>query len=396
MVKCPSDIPNYLDLVANLEELGLSKYESMAYITLVSKGTLGASEIAYYSNLPRTKIYTTLKKLERKKLSTISSQKPMIATATPPNEAFEEIITLQERRLETMRRISNNLEKLREEGKKVYEEKKYLILEPNVVVQKIEELISSTKSNIDLILDSWGQNVILQSKSSLSEIARKGIKINMLVGIQSIIDDSLGTFPNSIEIRSDNVSGNILIFDFKKIIFIDSTNGKASQLLTTESFGTSYLKIFDEKWKKALRVNPAMLSNEISKKALILSKMIENELSQILLDFSIKRDNDYTFLIDQIEKFSSDLKCKNIEEIISILDYALRLCYLGYVTYESQNNNLKIYFGSKEKSVAPWVLIIMAYINKFGNNPIIAYDQGESKGITVYITFQSPKLIHIS
>lgn len=396
MVKCPSDIPNYLDLVANLEELGLSKYESMAYITLVSRGTLGASEIAYYSNLPRTKIYTTLKKLERKKLSTISSQKPMIATATPPNEAFEEIITLQERRLETMRRISNNLEKLKEEGKKVYEEKKYLILEPNVVVQKIEKLISSTKSNIDLILDSWGQNVILQSKSSLSEIARKGIKINMLIGIQSIIDDSLGTFPNGVEIRSDNVSGNILIFDFKKIIFIDSTNGKASQLLTAESFGTSYLKIFDEKWKKALRVNPAMLSNEISKKALILSKMIENELSQILLDFSIKRDNDYTFLIDQIEKFSSDLKCKNIEEIISILDYALRLCYLGYVTYESQNNNLKIYFGSKEKSVAPWVLIIMAYINKFGNNPIIEYDQCESKGITVYITFQSPKLIHIS
>ena len=61
MIKRPSDIPNYLDLVANLEEFGLSKYESKAYITLVSRGTLAASEIAYYSNLPRTKIYTTLK-----------------------------------------------------------------------------------------------------------------------------------------------------------------------------------------------------------------------------------------------------------------------------------------------------------------------------------------------
>lgn len=396
MGKCPNDIPNYLDLVANLEELGLSKYESMAYITLVSRGTLGASEIAYYSNLPRTKIYTTLKKLEKKKLSTISSQKPMIATATPPNEAFEETIVLQERRLEAMRRISNNLEKLREEGKKVYEEKKYLILEPNVVVQKIEDLISSTKSNIDLILDSWGQNVIIQSKSSLSEVARKGIKIKMLLGIQSIIEDSIGTFPNGVEIRSDMVSGNILIFDFKKIIFIDSTNGKASQLLTTDSFGTSYLKLFDEKWMKALRVNPAMLSNEISKKALILSKMIENELSQILLDLSIKKENDYSFLIDQIEKFSSDLKCKNIEEIIRIVDYALRMCYFGYVSFEDQNNNLKIHFDSKEKSVAPWVLIIMAYIKKFGNNPTIAYDQGESKGITVYIKFQSPNLIHVN
>jgi len=67
MIKRHNDIPNYLELVANLEEFGLSKYESMAYITLVSRGTLGASEIAYYSNLPRTKIYTILKKLERKK-----------------------------------------------------------------------------------------------------------------------------------------------------------------------------------------------------------------------------------------------------------------------------------------------------------------------------------------
>jgi hypothetical protein len=217
----------------------------------------------------------------------------------------------------------------------------------------------------------------------------------MLLGIQSIIDDSLGTFPNGVEIRSDRVSGNILIFDFKKIIFIDSTNGKASQLLTTDSFGTSYLKLFDEKWKKALRVNPAMLSNEISKKALILSKMIENELSQILLDISIKKDNDYSFLTDQIEKFSGELKCKNIEEIISIVDYALRMCYFGYVSFENQNNNLKIHFDSKEKSVAPWVLIIMAYIKKFGNNPTIAYDQGELKGITVYIKFQSPNLIHV-
>jgi len=191
MIKGPNDIPNYLDLVANLEEFGLSKYESMAYITLVSRGTLGASEIAYYSNLPRTKIYTTLKKLERKKLSTLSSQKPMIAAATPPNEAFGDIITLQERRLASMHNILENLEKMRQEGKKSYEEKKYLILEPNMVVRKIEELISSSKSSIDLILDSWGQNVVFQCKSSIAAASKKGVNIKMLLGIESIITDGI-------------------------------------------------------------------------------------------------------------------------------------------------------------------------------------------------------------
>jgi HTH-type transcriptional regulator, sugar sensing transcriptional regulator len=396
MIKRPNDIPNYLDLVANLEEFGLSKYESMAYITLVSRGTLGASEIAYYSNLPRTKIYTTLKKLERKKLSTISSQKPMIASATPPSEGFGEIITLEERRLASMRSILNSLKKLREQGKKSYEEKKYLILEPNVVVQKIEELISSAKSNIDLILDSWGRNVVFQCKTSLSEIARKGVKINMLLGIESIYKDSVETFPNGVEIKSDNVSGNILIFDFKKIVFIDSTNGKASLILTTDPFGFSYIKLFDEKWKKALRINPGMLTNKIPKGALTLYKMVENELSQILLELSLKHDDNYTYLIDEIEKFDNEINCKSIEEIVSTIDYALRISYSGYLKYEGQNNMLQLHFDSKEKSAVPWALIITAYIKKFGNDAKIIYDHREIKANTIYIKLIYPSVIHVN
>ena len=396
MIKRPNDIPNYINLVANLEEFGLSKYESMAYITLVSRGTLGASEIAYYSNVPRTKIYTTLKKLERKKLSTISSQKPMIATATPPNEAFGQIITLEERRLASMRSISNSLKKLGEDGKKSYEEKKYLILEPNVVVQKIEELISSAKSNIDLILDSWGQNVVFQCKTYLSETARKGVKINMLLEIESLYKDSAVTFPNGVEIKSDNVSGNILIFDFKKIVFIDSTNGKASLILTGDPFGLSYIKFFDEKWKKALRINPVMLANKIPKEALTLSKMVENELSQILLELSIKHDDNYTYLINEIEKYGNEINCKSIEEIVSIIDYALRISYSGYITYESQNDMLQLHFDSKEKSPVPWALIIIAYIKKIGKDAKIIYDQREMKENTIYIKLLYPSMIHVN
>ncbi|MDW0196677.1 MAG: helix-turn-helix domain-containing protein [Nitrososphaeraceae archaeon] len=396
MIKRPDDIPNYLDLVANLEEFGLSKYESMAYITLVSKGTLGASEIAYYSNLPRTKIYTTLKKLERKKLSTISSQKPMIATATPPDEAFGELITMQQGRLASMHNILNSLKKLRDEEKKPYEEKKYLVLEPNAVVQKIEELISSTKSNIDFILDSWGQNVVFQSNASLSEAVKRGVKINILLGIQSFANDNDVTFPTGVEVRSDNVSGNIIIFDFKRIIFIDSTNGKASLILTPDAFGNSYIKLFDEKWKKALRINPSVLGNRIPKEAIILTKLVEDDLTQILLDLSIKQDSNYSSLIGEIEKFSSDIKCQSIDDMIRIVDSALKISYSGYLNYEPQNKMLKLHFDSKEKSIVPWVLIITAYIKKFGNDSKIIHDHGEKNTNSIYIKLLNPNVIHVN
>lgn len=396
MIKGHSDIPNYLDLVANLEEFGLSKYESMAYITLVSRGTLGASEIAYYSNLPRTKIYTTLKKLERKKLSTLSSQKPMIAAATPPNEAFGDIIALQQRRLASMNSILEKLEKLRQEGKKSYEEKKYLIIEPNMVVRKIEELISSSKSSIDLVLDSWGQNVVFQCKSSIAVASKKGVNIKMLLGIESLITDRIGTMPDCVETRSDTISGNIIIFDYKKIIFIDSTNGKASLVMTADPFGSAYVNLFHEKWKKALRVNMGMLDGKVPKAALILSKMVEGDLSQVLLDMSMKKDNDYAFLADEIQKLDSGVQCQSIEEIINIVDYALKISYSGYLKYENQDNMLKLHFDSKDRSIVPWALIIIGYIKKFGNNAQIIYDNNQFKTNTIYIKLLNPTVIQVA
>ena len=396
MIRGSKDIPNYLDLVANLEEFGLSKYESMAYITLVSRGTLGASEIAYYSNLPRTKIYTTLKKLERKKLSTLSNRKPMIATATPPMEAFSNIIALQERRLDSMHNILENLEKLRREGKKSHEEKKYLILEPNMVVRKIEELISSSKSSIGLILDSWGQNVVFQCKSTIAAACKKGVNIKMLLSIESLISDGIGTLPNGMEIRSDTISGNILIFDYKKIMFIDSTNGKASLVMTSDPFGSAYINVFHEKWQKALKLNIDMLDSKASKAALILSKMVESDLSHVLLDMSMKKDKDYALLVNEIEKLESQAQCESIEEIINIVDYALKISYSGYLKYENQDNVLKLHFDSKNRSIVPWALIIIGYIKKFGNDAQIIHDDSELKTNTIHIKLLHPTIIQVA
>ena len=106
------------DLPGSLEEFGLSKYEARAYLTMIGKGSLAASEIAYYANLPRTKIYQTIKKLEKKRLAVISKQKPLICSAIPPEEAFSEIVNLHERRVKNMKKIIDRLQKINDEGQR--------------------------------------------------------------------------------------------------------------------------------------------------------------------------------------------------------------------------------------------------------------------------------------
>src|SRR6185437_13832078 len=99
------------EILGGLEEMGLSKYESSAYYNLLGKGMISATEIAYSSNLPRTKIYSILKRLENKKLVLINNQKPLMCRAISPKEAFNGIIIKYENKLNGLKKMIFKLKK---------------------------------------------------------------------------------------------------------------------------------------------------------------------------------------------------------------------------------------------------------------------------------------------
>lgn len=256
--KCVSNISieNNNDLIGNLEEFGLSQYEARAYLTMIGKGSLSASEIAYYSHLPRTKIYLTLKKLEKKGLSVISQQKPLICSAINPTEAFEEIVIIQEKRLMNMKKAIDKLQKINDKSNylKGLEEKRYFILDPQSTFQKLSTLIENSRTSIIAILDVWGLRLISQCKSLLIKAITKGIKIEFLISNQCIGSEDLSFLPNEILIKVGNVFSNIIILDSGNIINIDGGNGKAALFTSIDILGFSYMKIFEEEWKKAIEI----------------------------------------------------------------------------------------------------------------------------------------------
>ncbi|HEX2408398.1 MAG TPA: helix-turn-helix domain-containing protein, partial [Nitrososphaeraceae archaeon] len=218
------------DLIGNLEDFGLSQYEARAYLTMIGKGSLSASEIAYYSHLPRTKIYLTLKRLEKKGLSVISQQKPLICSAINPTEAFEEIVIIQEQKSRNMKRVIEKLQKINDESNslKGLEEKRYFILDPKSTLQKLSVLIENSRTSITAILDVWGLRLISDCKSSLIKAITKGVKFQFLISNQCIGSEYLSFLPNEIMIKVGNVFSNIIILDFSNIINIDGGNGKAA------------------------------------------------------------------------------------------------------------------------------------------------------------------------
>ena len=92
----------------------MSRYEAQAYFTLITKGTISASELSYYSKIPRTKVYPTLLKLEKKKLAIVSKSKPIMCTAIAPEDAFDEIIHDQINKVNGMNSLVTKLKRVSE------------------------------------------------------------------------------------------------------------------------------------------------------------------------------------------------------------------------------------------------------------------------------------------
>lgn len=399
---------NHIHHIGNLEEFGLSYYEAKAYLTLIGRGSLSASEIAYYSSLPRTKIYLTLKKLEKKGLSVISQQKPLICSAITPKEAFEEIISVQEQRLKNMKKVIEKLEKMNDQNnyQKGLEEKRYFILDAKSTYQRLITLIENSRISVTAILDIWGLRLISQCRESLIKALKKNIKIQFLISNQCLGHDSLLTLPHEINIKVGNIFSNIVLIDSSNIINIDGGNGKAALFTSIDVLGFSYMKTFEEEWNRAIELRPLInIDNDIQLKVIQFMKFVEeiannsnsnlylsyfksasensNELqNKNLISFSPEKNktnktlnfnhdsgfddanNAFSLVMNDIlEKYGIDFKNMDKEDLLKIIDRALRIFCSGGIKFDEDNGIITIYSNNqaKNKYLCIWSYLITCY-----------------------------------
>jgi len=363
------------DLPGSLEEFGLSKYEARAYLTMTGKGSLAASEIAYYANLPRTKIYQTIKKLEKKRLAVISKQKPLICSAIPPEEAFAEIVNLHERRVKNMRKIIDRLQKLNDEGQrpKGSEERRYFILDANSALEKIGSLIAGSRSSISATLDPWGLRLISQCKTSLVKAVTSGVRARFILGPQCIGSENLSQLPEAIDLRTDEVSSNLIIIDATHMISVDSSNGKAALFSLTDSFGALHSRNFEEAWGRAGELK-YLLGTEplVAAKAVELARIVENGLSLTMLEYSVSGKDMPAELVQDIdEKYGLKISEMSSGEVMDLIDSALKISCLGSLKHDRSNNILSLQSKVESKHVLPWALVLGSYFRHAGNEPRI-------------------------
>ena len=377
------------DLPGSLEEFGLSKYEARAYFTMIGKGSLAVSEIAYYANLPRTKVYQTVKKLEKKKLAVISKHKPLICSAIPPEEAFAEIVNLHDRRVKNMRKIVDSLQKISDESQRPRgsEERRYLILDASSTLERISTLIAESRSSVTATLDSWGLRLLSQCKTSVIRALSAGVRLRMILGSQCIGNENVFQLPDGIELRTGEVVSNVIIIDSTYLVSIDSSNGKAAFFASTDSFAMLQAKNFEEAWSSASEMKYLLqMQPEAAAKAVELIRIVENGLAANMLEYAISRLDMSGELVQVIdEKYGLNISRMSPGEIMDLIDSALKISCLGGLKHDRNNNMVSLQSKLDSKQVLPWALVLASYFKSTGNEPRIMQQQQQQQGKTMQL-----------
>ena len=380
---------NEHSLTVSLEEFGLSKYEAQAYVALIAKGTISASELAYYSEIPRTKIYPTLLKLENKKLVIISKSKPIMCTAIAPEDAFDEIIHEQINKVNAMNTLVSNLKKASEESRKTRgsEEKRYFHISANNVLSQLQTMIEGSKSSLKIMTDQWGFGLLGECKNQLVSVVRRNLDVKILVAPGQICSEIYRKIPDGIEIRSSEITQNCFIFDDTELLLINNENGKGAIFSSTDILGANQEKIFSHIWKNAVKTKALADMTKVEAQEIykIIKTVNESGLPYILNSIMISKKITDTDMFKLLEKNGISLKTKSVDDIIEIIDAVMQITCSGHVNFGANTKNITVESKLNSGHSLPWVSILDGCLQKQGYKTRTIYQNNSGKGEKVHI-----------
>jgi sugar-specific transcriptional regulator TrmB len=99
------------EILQILQQLGLSKYESMTYLALVLYGPSSANDLSRASGVPRSKIYDVLDGLIGKLLVEVFEERPKKFKAISPETVIKSMICKKEQQLKDLKEKASTLPK---------------------------------------------------------------------------------------------------------------------------------------------------------------------------------------------------------------------------------------------------------------------------------------------
>lgn len=364
-------------LVVSLEELGLSQYEARAYYTMLSKGPLSASDLAYYSDLPRTKVYPTLQKLQKKNLATASGTKPMMCMAIAPENAFDVIIQDQINRVNAMNSLVSSLKTLSEESHKNrgIEEMRYRRLTPANVPHEMGIMIDGARQSIMIMVDGVGTNLVRRCYPRIAAAGKRGVDIRIIVPPEEIDSKKPIVLPPSSHMRMSGGAVNYIMVDSSALLVVDAT-GKGEAFSTFGVMGDAAAATFEGCWGTATDCEPLLeMASSEAGEVYGAIKALGDSMDEVLHGVICGSRPDMAGIL---ERKGIAVYSKSVSELIELADSALRVSCGGRAVMDVAGGAI-LAEGEGGGWQMAWALVFEAYLLSNGYIPRITLDGEEAR-----------------
>jgi len=200
-----------------LQELGLTDYETRAYLALLEKGVLTASQVSKHSRVPYSKVYETLTSLEEKGWIETEHGRPSRYYPKAPSEALAAMKLQLEDKVKTWEKtIVSELEPFYER-REIREKPDLWILRGEFnTLAKLKEMVEKTKNELMIAAPILPKTLADAIAPMLMRLQSANVKIFFMVS-RKAKGWNLQKIANVAEVRMrDHMFGGGVIADGKE------------------------------------------------------------------------------------------------------------------------------------------------------------------------------------
>ncbi|MFA5364359.1 MAG: helix-turn-helix domain-containing protein, partial [Candidatus Bathyarchaeia archaeon] len=165
-----------------LHEIGLTEYETKAYLTLLERGVMTASEVSEHGAVPYSKVYETLNSLEKKGWVEAERGRPTRYFPKAPSEALEAARLRMDDMVNSWKHIVVG------ELQPMYE-KRELMEKPDIwilrgefsILAKLREMLDRAKNEVMVAVPVFAKTFVEASVPVLDQLRNGGVGVKIMV-----------------------------------------------------------------------------------------------------------------------------------------------------------------------------------------------------------------------
>jgi len=210
-----------------LHEIGLREYETRAYLILLERGVMIASEVSEHGGIPYSKVYETLNSLERKGWIEVERGRPSRYFPKAPSESLE----AARLRLEDM--VNSWKHVILGELQPLYE-KRELMEKPDIwilrgefsILAKLKEMLDAARNELMIAAPAFAKGFVDASVSVLGQVRDSGVRVQVMVTGDGDVEKIAKV--GETRVRDSLFGGGVIVDGKEALLFLGEADTKRS------------------------------------------------------------------------------------------------------------------------------------------------------------------------